>query len=111
MTLDRLDHVAIEVDDLDAYVAKLTLTGGLRVLRRGTAVATGARIALLGDRVGMKIELVENGSATGGRFLHVAFRSNDVDAAVDRRRRTRLGRRAWPQPDRGGQSPQRLSQR
>ena len=60
MNLERLDHVAIEVSDLDYYVEQLVRTGG------------------------MKLELIENrGVARGApRFLHVAFRSSDVDAAA-----------------------------
>jgi Glyoxalase/Bleomycin resistance protein/Dioxygenase superfamily len=83
MNLDRLDHVAIEVADLDYYVELLVRTGGMKVLRRATAKRTGTRMAMVGDPTGMKLELVENMDAAGGpRFLHVAFRSGDVDAAA-----------------------------
>jgi hypothetical protein len=83
MSLDRLDHVAIEVADLDYYIELLVRTGGMKVLRRATAKRTGARMAMVGDPTGMKLELIENRDAAGApRFLHVAFRSGDVDAAA-----------------------------
>ena len=84
MNLDRLDHVAIEVVDLDYYVEQLVRTGGMKVLRRATAKRTGTRMAMVGDQTGMKLELIENRDAAEGvpRFLHVAFRSGDVDAAA-----------------------------
>ena len=84
MKLEKLDHVAIEVVDLDYYVAQLVGTGGMRLLRRAIAKRTGTRMAMVGDPTGMKLELIENKDAATGapRFLHVAFRSSDVDAAV-----------------------------
>lgn len=82
MSMIRLDHVAIEVPSLNRYLEKFVGTGGLRLLRRGVATATGAPIAMLGDRNGTKIELIENVSATDLRFLHVAFCTEDVDAAA-----------------------------
>ena len=84
MTLARLDHVAIEVVDLDYYIEQLVATGGMKLLRRSTAKRTGTRMAMVGDPTGMKLELIENKDAAGTapRFLHVAFRSSDVDAAA-----------------------------
>lgn len=84
MTLARLDHVAIEVADLDYYIEQLVATGGMRLLRRAIAKRTGTRMAMIGDPTGMKLELIENRDAAEGapRFLHVAFRSSDVDAAA-----------------------------
>jgi predicted enzyme related to lactoylglutathione lyase len=84
MNLERLDHVAIEVSDLDYYVEQLVRTGGMKLLRRATAKRSGTRMAMVGDPTGMKLELIENrGVARGApRFLHVAFRSSDVDAAA-----------------------------
>lgn len=83
MALSRLDHVAIEVADFDALIERLVATGGMRLLRRGTARRTGARMAMVGDPTGMKLELIENPEAHEPRYLHVAFRSNDVDGALD----------------------------
>jgi catechol 2,3-dioxygenase-like lactoylglutathione lyase family enzyme len=82
MSLDQLDHIAIEVPNIEEYIDKLVATGGLKLLRRGVATATGASIAMLGDRVGMKIELIENSEADAPGFLHIAFRSNDVEQAI-----------------------------
>jgi predicted enzyme related to lactoylglutathione lyase len=84
MTLARLDHVAIEVADLDYYIEQLVATGGMKLLRRATARRSGARMAMIGDPTGMKLELIENRdtTATVPRFLHLAFRSSDVDATA-----------------------------
>jgi hypothetical protein len=57
-------------------------------VRRGTATATGTRIAMLGDRTGVKIELIENLTATSLRFLHIAYESDDVDASIKEAERT-----------------------
>jgi hypothetical protein len=78
----KLDHVAIEVDDVDYYIERLVGTGGMKLLRRATAMRTGARMAMVGDPAGMKLELIENKTATVPRFLHLAFRSGDVDATA-----------------------------
>jgi catechol 2,3-dioxygenase-like lactoylglutathione lyase family enzyme len=82
MKLDRMDHVAIEVADLDARIERLCRTGAMRLLRRGTNNRTGQRLAMVGDPTGMKLELIENPDAHEPRFLHLAFRSGDVDAAL-----------------------------
>jgi catechol 2,3-dioxygenase-like lactoylglutathione lyase family enzyme len=80
MTNPRLDHVAIEVPDLDAYVAKLTGTGVMRLLRHG-ATRNGQRIAMLGDGQGGKLELIEKTTLAEPGFVHVAFRYDDADGA------------------------------
>jgi predicted enzyme related to lactoylglutathione lyase len=84
MSLAKIDHFAIEVADLDYYIERLVGTGGMRLLRRATAKRTGTRMAMVGDPTGVKLELIENKDAGGTipRFLHVAFRSRDVDAAA-----------------------------
>ena len=84
MTLAKLDHVAIEVGDLDYYIERLVATGAMKLLRRSTAKRTGTRMAMVGDPTGMKLELIESKDAarTVPRFLHIAFRSSDVDAAA-----------------------------
>jgi catechol 2,3-dioxygenase-like lactoylglutathione lyase family enzyme len=81
MSLTRLDHVAIEVNDIDHYVELLESTGCLRLIRWGVMGASGRRIAMLGDGTGMKIELAEQPSASAPRLLHLALRANDVDRA------------------------------
>ncbi len=66
MNLERLDHVAIEVSDLDYYVEQLVRTGGMKLLRRATAKRSGTRMAMVGDPTGMKLELIENRGAARG---------------------------------------------
>ncbi len=79
-----MDHVAIEVADIDRYIDLLVGTGGMKLLRRATALRTGTRMAMVGDPNGMKLELIENAEATVPRYLHVAFRSADAeDTAKD----------------------------
>jgi predicted enzyme related to lactoylglutathione lyase len=82
MSLGRMDHVAIEVADLDLRIERLCGTGGMRLLRRGSNKRTGARLAMIGDATGMKLELIENPEAVEPRFLHIAFRSGDIDASL-----------------------------
>ena len=82
MNLERLDHVALEVADLDERIERLCKTGGMRLLRRGVNKRNGARIAMVGDPTGMKLELIENPEAREPRFQHLAFRSADVDASA-----------------------------
>jgi catechol 2,3-dioxygenase-like lactoylglutathione lyase family enzyme len=82
MTLAKLDHVAIAVPNLEQSIAIFVRTGGLRLLRQGVATATGAKIAMLGDRTGMKIELIESPDTNAPQFLHVAFLTDDVDASI-----------------------------
>jgi catechol 2,3-dioxygenase-like lactoylglutathione lyase family enzyme len=82
MKLQRMDHVAIEIADLDARIERLCATGGMRLLRRGTNKRSGQRLAMVGDATGMKLELIENPDAHVPRFSHLAFRSADVDAAL-----------------------------
>jgi catechol 2,3-dioxygenase-like lactoylglutathione lyase family enzyme len=80
--LSRIDHVALEVPNIDAYIATFTETNGLRLIRRGVATATGRQIAILGDRLGTKIELIENPDCDAIRFLHVAFATDDLADAL-----------------------------
>ncbi len=82
MTLAKLDHVAIAVPNLEQSIAIFVRTGGLRLLRQGIATATGAKIAMLGDRTGMKIELIESPDTNAPQFLHVAFQTDDLDASI-----------------------------
>jgi catechol 2,3-dioxygenase-like lactoylglutathione lyase family enzyme len=78
----RIDHVAIEVPSIDEFIATFVDSGGLKLIRKGVATATGRQIAMLGDRIGTKIELIENPECESVRFLHVAFASTDIDAAI-----------------------------
>jgi len=80
--LSRIDHVALEVPNIDAYISVFTETNGLKLIRKGVATATGRQIAMLGDRIGTKIELIENPECDAIRFLHVAFATNDLACAL-----------------------------
>jgi len=80
--LNRIDHVALEVADIDAVIALFTDTKGLKLIRKGVATATGRQIAMLGDRIGTKIELIENPACEATRFLHIAFATDDLSAAI-----------------------------
>lgn len=80
--LGRFDHVAIEVGAFEDAVATLVASGALRVIRIGTMRRTGARIAMLGDGTGVKIELIENGEAGTPRLAHIAIRSTDVGRSL-----------------------------
>jgi predicted enzyme related to lactoylglutathione lyase len=75
-----LDHLGTEETDLDARVRFLTEVLGHRVLRWGTHVVTGRRIAMLADPAGTKLELMEV-DALCGELDHVAYRVPDVDSA------------------------------
>lgn len=74
------DHVGTEEIDIDSRVRFLTEVLGHRVLRWGTHVVTGRRIAMLADPAGVKLELMEV-DALLGALDHVAYRVPDVDAA------------------------------
>jgi catechol 2,3-dioxygenase-like lactoylglutathione lyase family enzyme len=81
VSIGGLDHVALGVPDLDARIALLVDTCSMRLLRRGTVAATGQRMAMLADAAGSRLELVEVLGAPGPVFLHLAFRTDDVDTA------------------------------
>jgi len=81
-----IDHVALEVDDIDERVQRLE-AAGLRVLRHGTRYSTGQRIVMMGDGTGNKLELIEaepdpeGGSREAPAFAHLALRTDDADDA------------------------------
>lgn len=82
-----IDHVALEVDDIDERVRQLE-AAGLRVLRHGTRYRTGQRIVMMGDGTGNKLELIEAAMADGDEtsqgspvFAHLALRTEDADGA------------------------------
>ena len=81
-----IDHVALEVDDIDERVQRLE-AAGLRVLRHGTRYSTGQRIVMMGDGTGNKLELIEaepdpeGGSREAPAFAHLALRTDDTDDA------------------------------
>lgn len=81
-----IDHVALEVDDIDERVQRLE-AAGLRVLRHGTRYSTGQRIVMMGDGTGSKLELIEaepdpeGGTREAPAFAHLALRTDDADDA------------------------------
>jgi hypothetical protein len=77
-TLAVLDHIAVETVDIDGDVAVLTRTLGLTTLRWGVHVRTGLRIAMLVDRTGMKLEMIET-PTPDGTLAHIAFEVADVE--------------------------------
>lgn len=81
--MTRVDHVALEVADLDARLALLTGPLGMTVQRRGTLRSDPSRrVVMLGDGTGFKLELVD--SADGhDRLGHVAWHVDDVVGAHD----------------------------
>jgi catechol 2,3-dioxygenase-like lactoylglutathione lyase family enzyme len=75
----RIDHVALEVGDLDPVVDELVAGLGLRVLRTGTRVGSGEPLVVLTDDWGVKLEIIATGRP-GVRFAHVALDTDDVGA-------------------------------
>lgn len=84
-----IDHVALEVADIDERV-RLLEAAGLRVLRHGTRYSTGQRIVMMGDGTGNKLELIEAEPGAGDGsdgvdrapvFAHLALRTDDADGA------------------------------
>lgn len=82
----KLDHVAIEVTDLDEHIRQLVDNCGMRLLRMGARFSTGQRIAMLGDGTGSKLELIESTtiSEKAPAFAHLAFHVEDASAEADR---------------------------
>ena len=78
------DHVAIEVAAFDERVEWMTTHLGFELRRVGHLRSDpDRRIAMLADRRGVKLELVEGPAGTvADRLLHVALAVDDVDATV-----------------------------
>lgn len=74
------DHVAVEVEDIDACLETLVDHLGMRLLRSGSRHLTGERIVLLGDGTGVKVELIES-RKSGPSLAHLAFRVDDLHCA------------------------------
>jgi catechol 2,3-dioxygenase-like lactoylglutathione lyase family enzyme len=83
MMLRGLDHVALGVPDLDSGIELMVGTCGMQLLYTNTVTATGQRMAMLEDSDGRKLELIETAREETPRFLHVAFLTDDVDAACE----------------------------
>lgn len=86
MSLNNIDHVALAVPNLDEFIHRFISTQGLRLIRRGFSTATGQHIAMLGDRKGVKLELIESPDCVSVQFLHLAFATNDLEGSVDHAR-------------------------
>ena len=87
----RIDHIGIAVDDLDAAIALHEQTYGMRTVHRETLAEQGVEAVLL-DVGENHVELLRplGDDTPVGRFLakrgpglhHVAYRVDDVDAAL-----------------------------
>jgi methylmalonyl-CoA/ethylmalonyl-CoA epimerase len=90
--LSAVDHVGVAVESIDVALAIYRDTLGMPVVHRETVEEQGVEAALL-DVGDSHVELLEPlGPETGvGRFLarrgpglhHVAYRVDDIDAALD----------------------------
>ena len=96
-----IDHVALEVDDIDERVERLE-AAGLRVLRHGTRYSTGQRIVMMGDGTGNKLELIEaepdpeGGTRESPAFAHLALRTDNADEAHRKLRASGFQSRSEP---------------
>lgn len=84
-----VDHVAIEVADIESSVERFEQVHGLELIRWGTRYSTGLPIAMMADANGFKVEVIQAGDGqrdTGlerPRMDHLAFRVADVQQAED----------------------------
>lgn len=83
----RVDHVAIEVADLDGRVDHLCSHVGMSVVREGRLTKDPTRrIVMLGDGHGFKLELVEKPTTSdteADALLHLAWLVDDVDRTYE----------------------------
>lgn len=86
VTVERIDHVAIEVRDFDALVARMEVALGVTGTRIGRLGRDPSRrIAMLRDATGFTLEIIEapvfhRGAPT---LDHIALRVREVDAAAE----------------------------
>ena len=88
----RVDHIGVAVDDLDAAIALHEQTYGMAVAHREVVEEQGVEAVLL-DAGESHVELLRplQPDTAVGRFLasrgpglhHVAYRVDDIDAALD----------------------------
>lgn len=81
-TVERIDHVALEVRDFDDTIARLEGALGMHCVRVSTSMRDPSRrIAMVRDRAGFALEIIEAPSWHRGPPIldHVAFRVADVD--------------------------------
>lgn len=84
-TVDRIDHLALEVRDFDATVERLELALGVRRVRIGALPRDPSRrIAVVRDRRGVTLELIEAPTWYRGAptLDHLALVVSDVDATT-----------------------------
>lgn len=83
-----IDHVAVEVADIEAAVERFQDVHGLELIRWGTRYSTGLPIAMMADANGFKVEVIQAGEGEPDRSLaaprmdHLAFRVEDVERSV-----------------------------
>ncbi len=97
--LDRIDHIGVATDDLDGAIALYEETMGMPVAHRETVESQGVEAVLL-DVGEAHVELLRplTGDSGIGRFLekngpgmhHVAYLTDDIDAALQRVRESGL---------------------
>lgn len=82
-----VDHIALEVAEIEPAVQRLQQVHGLELIRWGTRYSTGLPIAMMKDANGFKVEVIQAGdgqpdtSLERPRMDHVAFRVDDVEKA------------------------------
>ena len=96
---DRIDHVGVAVENLDAALELYRDRLGMREQHRETVEQFGVEAALVEVGEG-HVELLEptSGDSAVGRFLsrngpgihHVAYRTEDIDSALERAREAGL---------------------
>jgi methylmalonyl-CoA/ethylmalonyl-CoA epimerase len=89
---ERIDHIGVAVEDLDASIALYRDRLGMREQHRETVEQFGVEAVLLEIGDG-HVELLSplSGDSAVGRFLersgpglhHVAYRTDDIDSALD----------------------------
>jgi catechol 2,3-dioxygenase-like lactoylglutathione lyase family enzyme len=81
--IQRLDHIALCVEDIEASIDFFTKRLNFRIGRRGTHNMTGRPIVFLWEPgSGVKFELIEVDAGKGG-VDHFAFISDDVQGEVE----------------------------
>jgi methylmalonyl-CoA/ethylmalonyl-CoA epimerase len=89
----RIDHIGVAVEDLDEAVALYSERFGMAVEHRETLEPPGLEAVLLGvGESHVELLLPLNPDTSVGRFLerngpglhHVAYGTDDIDAALDR---------------------------
>ncbi|WGK64473.1 VOC family protein [Croceiramulus getboli] len=90
-----LDHQAIEVDDLERSATFYMDILGLEEIEDGTGLDHIRWFSLGGDR---SLHLIENDNRqpAPSKGIHMALRSNDLDATLDALREKKIYFENWP---------------